>query len=84
MAKSFTSKKSLRILTIASKFAGLALSAIVGFFTIQHFSDQQKSTVPTFPAIDKICGTTVLGSNNTVIDNNSNATFNCVSKASAR
>jgi Ca2+/Na+ antiporter len=82
MAKGFTSKKNRSMLALAIKFAGFIVTAIVAFFTIQHFTEQQKSTATTFPTPKIICGVTVFGSNNTVVDNGSNSTFNCPSKES--
>jgi hypothetical protein len=83
MAKGFTSKKNRSMLALAIKFAGFVVTAIVAFFTIQHFTEQQKSTATTFPVIKDICGVIVTGDNNTITDNASNSTFKCDSKASA-
>ena len=84
MAKSFTSKKNREMLTIAIKFAAFIVTAIVGFFTIQHFIKQPISSATTPPAITNICGVTVHGSNNIVSDNASKSTFKCDTNLSAQ
>jgi hypothetical protein len=83
MAKKNTSKKNREMLAIAIKLATFIVTAIVAFFTIQHFKEQQKSTATSFPVIKDTCGVIVTGSNNTVTGNASNSTFNCDSEASA-